>query len=557
MRKVYFDIKWIVIFLIVLFLIVFEVFPLLYLVIKAFFPEGSFSLEAFKRVYGYDLNRSAVFNTLITASCTTILGVAIAFPFAFLVGRTNLYGKKLFRTLFVISYMVPPYVGAMAWARLLNPNAGIINTLLKGSFNLQAAPFNIYSMGGVIWVLSCFYYPYAFITISRAMEKMDPSLEEAARISGASPLHILRTITVPMMMPSIIAAALLVFIAAASAFGIPAIVGAPGHIYTATTRIIDFVHLGTERGLTDATTLAVFLMVIANVILYCSTFLLRGKQYITMSGKSTRPVIIDLGRWRIPLTCFVILFTVIVIIIPFASVMATSVTVNMGKPFTFSNMSLKAWSKIFHRASILQSMKNSFVSAFTAASAGMIISCTMAYLLERTRVKGRRIPDFLITIGSGTPSVVIALALIITMSGKFGINIYNTLSIMIIAYMIKYMLMGMRPVVSAMGQVHSSLEEAAQISGAGWLRMLKDVSIPLIGASVVAGFFLIFMPSFYELTMSNLLYSAKTKTIGYDLYYYQTTDSLQVASALATAILFFVIILNFILNKLTKGKISI
>ena len=557
MRKVYFDIKWIVIFLIVLSLIVFEVFPLLYLVIKAFFPEGSFSLEAFKRVYGYDLNRSAVFNTLITASCTTILGVAIAFPFAFLVGRTNLYGKKLFRTLFVISYMVPPYVGAMAWARLLNPNAGIINTLLKGIFNLQAAPFNIYSMGGVIWVLSCFYYPYAFITISRAMEKMDPSLEEAARISGASPLHILRTITVPMMMPSIIAAALLVFIAAASAFGIPAIVGAPGHIYTATTRIIDFVHLGTERGLTDATTLAVFLMVIANVILYCSTFLLRGKQYITMSGKSTRPVIIDLGRWRIPLTCFVILFTVIVIIIPFASVMATSVTVNMGKPFTFSNMSLKAWSKIFHRASILQSMKNSFVSAFTAASAGMIISCTMAYLLERTRVKGRRIPDFLITIGSGTPSVVIALALIITMSGKFGINIYNTLSIMIIAYMIKYMLMGMRPVVSAMGQVHSSLEEAAQISGAGWLRMLKDVSIPLIGASVVAGFFLIFMPSFYELTMSNLLYSAKTKTIGYDLYYYQTTDSLQVASALATAILFFVIILNFILNKLTKGKISI
>ena len=557
MRKVYFDIKWIVIFLIVLFLIVFEVFPLLYLVIKAFFPEGSFSLEAFKRVYGYDLNRSAVFNTLITASCTTILGVAIAFPFAFLVGRTNLYGKKLFRTLFVISYMVPPYVGAMAWARLLNPNAGIINTLLKGIFNLQAAPFNIYSMGGVIWVLSCFYYPYAFITISRAMEKMDPSLEEAARISGASPLHILRTITVPMMMPSIIAAALLVFIAAASAFGIPAIVGAPGHIYTATTRIIDFVHLGTERGLTDATTLAVFLMVIANVILYCSTFLLRGKQYITMSGKSTRPVIIDLGRWRIPLTCFVILFTVIVIIIPFASVMATSVTVNMGKPFTFSNMSLKAWSKIFHRASILQSMKNSFISAFTAASAGMIISCTMAYLLERTRVKGRRIPDFLITIGSGTPSVVIALALIITMSGKFGINIYNTLSIMIIAYMIKYMLMGMRPVVSAMGQVHSSLEEAAQISGAGWLRMLKDVSIPLIGASVVAGFFLIFMPSFYELTMSNLLYSAKTKTIGYDLYYYQTTDSLQVASALATAILFFVIILNFILNKLTKGKISI
>ena len=186
-----------------------------------------------------------------------------------------------------------------------------------------------------------------------------------------------------------------------------------------------------------------------------------------------------------------------------------------------------------------------------------MISCIMAYLLQRTNVKGKRIPDFLITLGSGTPSVTIALALIISMSGKFKINIYNTLTIMIIAYMIKYMLMGMRTVVSAMSQVHPSLEEAAQISGANWLRMLKDVTVPLIGASIVAGFFLIFMPSFYELTMSTLLYSSNTKTIGYELYIYQTYHSQQVASALATAILLFVIIVNYLLNKLTKGQFSI
>ena len=177
----------------------------------------------------------------------------------------------------------------------------------------------------------------------------------------------------------------------------------------------------------------------------------------------------------------------------------------------------------------------------------------MAYLLQRTNVKGKRIPDFLITLGSGTPSVTIALALIISMSGKFGINIYNTLTIMVVAYM----LMGMRTVVSAMSQVHPSLEEAAQISGANWLRMLKDVTLPLIGASIVAGIFLIFMPSFYELTMSTLLYSSNTKTIGYELYIYQTYHSQQVASALATAILLFVILVNYILNKLTKGQFSI
>jgi iron(III) transport system permease protein len=170
---------------------------------------------------------------------------------------------------------------------------------------------------------------------------------------------------------------------------------------------------------------------------------------------------------------------------------------------------------------------------------------------------GRKIPDFLITVGSGTPSVVIALALIMTMSGRFGINIYNTLTIMIIAYMIKYMLMGMRTVVSALSQISPSLEEASQISGASWLRSMKDVTLPLIAPSVVAGWFLIFMPSFYELTMSMLLYSTNTKTIGYELYNYQTYHSQQTASALATAILVLVFFINWLLYKLTKGKFSI
>lgn len=556
-KKYNIDIKWIVILAVVAFLVIFEVLPLSYLLIRSLFPKGSFSFESFKRVYTYDLNWTALINTLVISGLTTIFGVVLAFPLAFLVGRTDMYGKKFFRTLFVTTYMVPPYVGAMAWLRLLNPNAGILNKFLMQVFSLSKAPFNIYTVGGIVWVLTCFYYPYAFITISRAMEKMDPSLEEASKISGASPLKTLMTITIPMMTPSIIAAGLLVFVASASAFGIPSIIGAPGQIYTVTTRIIDFVHIGSEEGLNDAMVLAVFLMVIANIVLYITTFVIGKRQYITMSGKSTRPNIVELGKWRLPITIIISIFSFFVVILPFITVALTSFTVNMGKPLGLSNMSLSAWEKVFSRASILSSTKNSIIAGLAAAFFGIMISCIMAYLLQRTNVKGKRIPDFLITLGSGTPSVTIALALIISMSGKFKINIYNTLTIMIIAYMIKYMLMGMRTVVSAMSQVHPSLEEAAQISGADWLRMLKDVTLPLIGASIVAGFFLIFMPSFYELTMSTLLYSSQTKTIGYELYIYQTYHSQQVASALATAILIFVIAVNYLLSKLTKGQFSI
>lgn len=557
-KKVYFDVKWVVILGIVAFLAIFQVIPLLYLVYRSFFSTGSFSLEGFRRIYSYPLNWTCLKNTLVTAGLAMVFGVLLAFPLAWLVGRTNLYGKKFFRTLFVTTYMVPPYVGAMAWLRLLNPSVGTLNVWIQNLLHLQKPPFNIYSIGGLVWVLTTFYYPYAFITISRAMEKMDPSLEEASRISGDSPLGTLFRVTLPLMLPSIVAAALLVFVAAASCYGIPSIIGAPGQIYTVTTRIVDYVYIGSQEGLTDATNLAVFLMGMALVILYISNFVVGKRDYITVSGKSTRPNIVDLGKWRLPITLLVSAFAIVVVVIPFASVITTSFTMNMGKPLTApGNLTFKYWNTIVTRKSILSSGRNSLISAVWAASLGMLVCLIMAYLLKRTNAKGKEIPDFLITVGSGTPSVVIALALIMTMSGKFGINIYNTMMIMVVAYMIKYMLMGMRTVVSAFSQVSPSLEEAAQISGAGWLKRLKDVVFPLIVPSIVAGWFLIFMPCFYELTMSNLLYSNHTKTLGVELFLYQTYHSQQTASALASAILLIVIVLNFALNKLTKGKFSI
>lgn len=556
-RGFHLDVKAVLIAAIVAFLLVFNVFPMAYLVFRSFFGENGFTLETFKRIYTYPLNWNALRNTLVTAGLSMVFGVMIAFPLAWLVGRTDMYGRKFFRTLFVMTYMVPPYVGAMAWLRLLNPRVGTLNVFLANLFGLSENPFNIYTIGGLVWVLTTFYYPYAFITISRAMEKMDPSLEEASKVSGASPLKTVMTVTFPIMLPSIVAAGLLVFVSAASCYGIPSIIGAPGQIDTVTTRIIDYVYVGSAEGLTDATTLAVSLMIIANLVLYVSTFVCGKKQYITVSGKSTRPNIVELGKWRLPVTLLVSVFALIVVVIPFATVAMTSFTTNLGKPLSAANFTTRYWHILFTRKGILDTVKNSLISASVAATAGIAISCVMAWLLTRTQAKGRHIPDFLITVGSGTPSVVIALALIMTMSGRFGINIYNTLTIMIVAYMVKYLLMGMRTVVSAMSQIHPSLEEAALISGAEWQRGFWDVTLPLIAPSVVAGWFLIFMPSFYELTMSTLLYSTDTKTIGYELFTYQTYHSQQTASAIATGILGMVVIVNWILNKLTKGEFSI
>ena len=558
-RSWHFDFKWIIILAILDFLLLFQLLPLIYTVVKAFFPDSRFSLETFRRLYSYSLNFDALRNTLLASFATMLLGTLFAFPLAWLVGRTNLYGRRFFRSLFVLTYMVPPYVGAMAWLRLLNPNVGNVNQWLRALLHLgnSPGPLNVYTLPGLIWVLSTFYYPYAFITISRAMEKMDPSLEEASRASGASPLKTLVTVTLPLMTPSLISGALLVFVSAASCYGIPSIIGVPGRVHTVTTRIVEYVSLG-QQGLNDATGLSVFLLTIAVVILFLSDVVLAKRQYITVSGKSVQPALVDLRSWRVPLTALVSLFAVVVILIPFATIFSTSFKVDVGKSMLQDgNFTLSNWKTIFGRTETINCLKNSLLFATVTATVGIVIACTMSYLLQRTRIRGRKLPDFLITLGSGTPSVVIALSLIMTMKGNFGINIYNTAYIMIIAYLIKYMMMGMRTVVSAMSQIHVSLEESSQIAGASWLRTMFRITGRLIFPSIAAGWFLIFIPSFYELSMTTLLYSSTTKTIGFQLYEYWTFTSQPMACAMAFGILLFVLLLNFVLGRLTKGAFSI
>ena len=299
-------------------------------------------------------------------------------------------------------------------------------------------------------------------------------------------------------------------------------------------------------------------MMLAILVLYLSNFVVGKRQYITVSGKSTRPNIVELGKWRLPVTLLVCFFAFFVVILPFWTVLQTSVTKNLGKGILEAgNITFKHWEKVLTRPALIKGMTNSLLFAVITATVGILVACTMSYLLQRTRVKGRQVPDFLITLGSGTPSVVIALGLIMTMRGRFGLNLYNTMWIMIIAYLIKYQMMGMRTVVSAMSQIHVSLEESSQISGATWLGTMRRITAPLIWPSIAAGWFLIFIPSFYELSMSTLLYSANTEVIGVQLHTYWTFTSQQQASAMAFGILMVVVVLNLILNRLTKGEFSI
>ena len=237
--------------------------------------------------------------------------------------------------------------------------------------------------------------------------------------------------------------------------------------------------------------------------------------------------------------------------------MLTSLLKSMSKGITLDNLGFDAWIPVITSSQYMESVWNSVVYGVIAATIGTILSVFIAYLAVKTNVKGRNLPDMLTIIGGSTPSIVIALALVITFSGNFGLNLYSTMWILVVSYLVKYMTMSVRTIAASLSQVHISLEEAALNSGASWLRTCKDIIMPLIAPSIIAGWFLIFMPSFYELTMSLLLYGSDTKTIGVLLYDLQTYADTQNASVLSVIILLIVLVGNVILNKLTKGNVGI
>ena len=549
--------KTIVISLSVLLLLYFVIFPMGVLLYDSIMLDGAINFENYRNVYSQDVNWKALTNTVELSLMVMIASVLITFPLAWLVGRTDMPGKKGFRTLLVSSYMIPPYVGAIAWVQLLNPSVGYMNNIFKWMFGLETAPFDIYTFWGLAWVLTLFYSPFAFITISRAMEKMDPTLEEAARISGASPLRTVWDVTLPLMAPSILAGGLLVFIAAGSCFGIPSIVGMPGNIEVMTTRIVTYIYMGDDAGVRDATALAASLMFLANFLLMGMTWMMGRKDYTTISGKSTRPNMVELGKWKWPAFCAVGLYGAISVIIPLGSIVLTSFLKSMSRPVEWSNIGIDPWIPVITSSQYMESVWNSVLYGVIAATIGTALSVFVAYLAVKTQIKGRSIPDLLTVIGGSTPSIVIALALIITFSGNFGLNLYSTMWIIVVSYLVKYLTMSVRTIAAALSQVHVSLEEAALNSGANWLRVCKDIIIPLIAPSVIAGWFLIFMPSFYELTMSLLLYGSDTKTIGVLLYELQTYADTQNASVLSVIILLIVLVGNLILNKVSKGNVGI
>ncbi len=538
-------------------LIITVVLPVAMIVYNVFFYKWSFDWKLFASMLTDPDNLAAMWNTIKISFFVTTLGTIVGLFFAWLIGRSDIPLKGLMKSLFVIPYMFPPFIGAMAWGLLLAPRSGYINKMFMAITGGRAPLFNINTLAGIVFVELCYYFPFVFIQVSGALERMDPTLEESARIAGANQMTVIRKITMPLVVPAIAAGAMLILISSLSHFGVVAILGFSNGIYTLPTKIYELIYRasGSFEGIRRGASLSILLVTVVLLALALQRRVLRAGRYDIIRGKSMRPMLIKLRGWRIPLLIVCFVFLAITVLLPLFTIFGVGFLKAYGVPMTLANMTLKNFKYVLFESKMARdSVRNSFLLSSASAVITMLVGTMIAYVIVKVRPRGKGILEVLGVLPYSIPGIVLAVGVILTWSGAFYVNLYNTVWIILVAYIARYMAFSMKSASASLEQVHSSLEEASRTCGASHLESLLDVTLPLIRPGMIAGFFLIFLPAMRELTTSLLLYGPFTRTMGVAIYSINEEGYTVQACALAGVAIIIIVLGELLLRFVTRER---
>ena len=541
----------------VVLLLVVVVIPVVSIIYNAFFFQGHFDPKLFSSQLTDAGNLAAMWNTIKIAFWVTLLGTIVGTFYAWLLGRSDIPAKGLMRALFNIPYMFPPFLGAMAWDLLLNGRSGYLNKLLVSTFGLEAAPININTLGGIVFVELSYYFPFVFMQVVSALERMDPTLEECARIAGAKQMTVIRKITLPLVVPAISAGALLILTTSLAHFGVPSILGFSQGIYTLPTKIYAVISRagGSFEGIRQGAALSIMLVLVVFTALVIQKKILSSGSYDIIKGKSMRPTLIKLRGARIPLLILCIATLILIVIVPLVMIFLVSLVKAYGLPLILENFTFQNYKRIFAASGTIDSVKNSLFVSIAAGIICMFLGTLIAYVVQKIRPKGKEVLEVLSVLPYSLPGTVLAIGVILAWSGNIlNISLYNTIWIILVAYIARYLSFSMKSSSAALLQVHPSLEEAARTCGASHMESLTDVTLPLIRPAMVSGFFLIFLPAMREVTTSILLYGPYTRTLGVQIYSLRDAGMIPQAAALGSVAIVIIIICNTIVTQATKDR---
>ncbi len=511
-------------------LVILVVLPLLSLLFGSVRGDDALSLDHFGEVLTGRLYLTALKNSLMLGAWTSLFGTIIGLTLAWAVTRTDVPLKPLLQLTATLSYLSPPFLTAIAFTYLFSPNAGLINVVLRDVLGLPWLTFNIFSMPGLVLVTVMHTFPFVYLLAVSALQSVDASYEEAAQILGAGKLRTAFAITAPLVAPAVLSGTLLGFVNAIALFGSQAIIGLPGRIVTLPTRIYALFDYPPEYGLASALSLVFVLITI--VALYLQRAFLARRSYVTLAGKGSRLQLVRLGSMRWVLLGFGIVIFVVSILAPYSTLIAVSFSKSWGLDFwkglTLANYKFILLDYDVTRRAIL----NSLMLAVMAATIAVLLGAVIGWIDLRTKVPGRRLLDYFALIPLGLPGIVMAVALI-QFWLAMPVALYGTLAILLLAYVGRYIPLGVRAANAALRQIDPSLEESAQILGASWLTTMREVTLPLIRPGLFAGWLLVFVPVIQELSASILLFSSSSITTAVAIYNLYETGYIEPVAALA------------------------
>jgi iron(III) transport system permease protein len=481
----------------------------------------------------------------------------IAAPMAWLVARSDMPGRGFVRAIVTASFVTPPFLGAIAWEMLAAPNSGLINQIYRFLTGAEQYEYlvDIYTLSGVIFAISLYTFPYVFTLLVNALERVPADIEDASAMLGGGFGVTLRKITLPLVLPAMLAGMLIAIVQALTMFGTPAILALPAGFHVVTTKIWSLFQYPPKPGLAAASALP--LLVITIFLLWAQSAILGRRGYTTLGGKSGDARLIKLGRWKPLGIGFVGLILMLTIVLPYLALLKTAVTKSLADPLTLSNMTWRHVHFVFVDFSATKlAMYNTFVLGFATATLGTLIALVVANLVARKSVTGAPILGYLATAPVAIPGIVLGVGLFLAYSSP-QFRLYGTLWILLIAFLTIEMPAGYQQLSSALKSVHTELEEAARVLGASRMRSLWDITAPLLSTNIVATWCFVFIGTIRELSATILLTTSDTKLVSvviYDLHESGDLGAISVLGIMLLVVSFVVVTIAGRLNALAGRR---
>jgi iron(III) transport system permease protein len=470
-------------------------------------PPTAYGFDNFAGLLEYP---QIIINTLTVSLAATVMALVLGFLMAWIITRTNVPGRRLFEQMMVVPYYLTPLLGALAWSLLGTPESGFINQAYRALGGTDYL-LDINTPYGIAWVMALFEGSVAFVMIGAVMKSMDPALEEASQVMGASRLRTMLRVTLPLVLPGVLGAAVFVFAEMLGSFAVALVLGLPNRYYVVTTAIYQLVQQYPPK-IPVAAAMGASLFVVMFAMLFVYRRIISAGSYVTITGKAFRPRVNDVGGLRYVLLAVCLFYLFCSVVLPLLTLFYTSIQ-QLSTAFpALSNFTTEHFYKAFTMNAATTALGNSLWLALWTATIGVLMMGLLSWIIYRSRLPGAGVIEYIVMFPQSVPRLIFAFGLMWAWL-IFPIPIYGTLWLLLIAYLTVFLPLGIRTISGVMLQIDKSLEECAQMCGAGWAYRIRTVTVPLLWPGLLAAWLLLFVASIRELGASILLMGPHSKVI--------------------------------------------